>query len=289
MRTTFIVLSFLLGGLLWGNAQEALSSYKYIIVPTRFGNFKQENQYQTSTLVKYHLVNRGFNAVYANDLPLELSTNRCLAATAILIDESNMFTTKVYVSFQDCNSVEVYRTETASSKIKEFRAAFKDAIEKTFQSLDSYAYQYKPAADEPPIVVNFGDDVKTLEPETVAKAEVEEEVAGVPSIPETPVPPANEIVVEGSPATVVQGEVAEKVVPSASDDSLWYAQEIPNGFQLVDSSPKVRLRIYKTQKEGVFLARGEASEGIVYEDRGSWYFDHYLNGRLVHQVLNIKF
>jgi hypothetical protein len=200
-----------------------------------------------------------------------------------------MLTIRVHISFQDCNGVEVYRTATARSKIKEYKAAYKAAIESAFESLDGYTYQYKPAADESPIVVNFGDDVKTLEPEIVTKAEVKEEVTETPTIPETPAIPAKDMVVEESPATVVQGEVAEKAVPSASDDSLWYAQEIPNGFQLVDSSPKVRLRIYQTQKEGVFLAKGEASEGIVYEDRGNWYYDYYLNGKLVHQMLNIKF
>ena len=291
MRTTFLVLAFVLFGLIQNNAQEDLSSYKYVIVPTKFNSFKKENQYQTSTLVKFNLVNRGFNAVYANALPQDLNADRCMAVTAFLVDESNMFTTKAHVSFQDCNSVEVYRTATVSSKIKEFKAAYKAVIEKSLQSLDGFTYSYKPAKEETPIVVSFGDDVKTLEPEPVSTTEVEEEVK------EMPVPPAvpeNKSKVEESAEPMIQEkeEVVQEIVPvmpAANDSSLWYAQEIPNGFQLVDSSPKVRLRIYQTQKEGVFLAKGEAYEGVVYEDQGSWYFDYYLDGKMVHQLLNIKF
>ena len=294
MRTSFLVLSLLLGGLIQGNAQEALSSYKYIVVPTKFDGFKKENQYQTSTLVKYHLANRGFNAVYTNALPEDLSKNRCQAVTAVLIDESNMLTIKVHVSFQDCNSVELYRTATASSKIKEYKRAYKEAINRTFQSLDGYTYVYEPKDSETPIVVNFGDDVKTLEPEPVTVVEGKEEVPEAPPIPETPETPEKDIVVAVPPATVVQEkeQVVQKIVPSVpavNDDSLWYAQEISNGFQLVDSSPKVRLRIYQTQKKGIFLAKSEEHEGIVYEEQGSWYFDYYQDGLLMHQTLNIKF
>lgn len=294
MRTTILVLGFVLSGLLWGNAQEVLSSYKYIIVPTKFNNFKKENQYQTSTLMKFHLVNRGLPAVYSNALPQELSANRCMAVTAVLIDESNMFTTKVHISFQDCNSAEVYRTGTASTKIKEFNAAYKDAVEKAFKSLDGYTYSYSPTEKESPITVNFGGDVKTLEPEPATTTKVEEAVGEMPPKPEGLAVPEKEVANEETVAQMnpEKEEVVTEVVsatPTDNDNSLWYAQEIPNGFQLVDSSPKVRLRIYQTQKEGVYLARGEAHEGVVYEDQGSWYFDYYRDGKLVHRLLNIKF
>ena len=285
MRTTILVLGFLLGGLLWGNAQEALSSYKYVVVPTKFNSFKKENQYQTSTMVKYHLVNRGFPAVYSNALPTELFANRCLGLTVVLINESNMLTTKAHISFQDCNSAEVYRTATASTKIKEFKAAYKDVIEKAFQSLDGYTYSYTPAEKESPITVNFDDDVKTLEPDPAPSQKIEEKAQKVPE--------KKQDAVETTAAVVQKKKtVPQEVSPVKSntvESSLWYAQETPNGFQLVDSSPKVRLRIYQTQKEGVYLARGEANEGVVYQDQGSWYFDHYKDGKLVHQLLNIKF
>ena len=125
---------------------------------------------------------------------------------------------------------------------------------------------------------------------------MEDKVLETPVIPEAPKVPEiiEKEVIEESPVPVIEEkeEVIQEIAPTEpaiETYSIWYAQEIPNGFQLVDSSPKVRLRIYHTQKEGIFLAKGEDYEGVVYNDQGSWYLDYYLNGELVHQVLNIKF
>ena len=299
MRTKLLVVVLVLGGLLCGNAQEALSAYKYVIVPTKFDALRKENQYQTSTLVKYLLVQNGFNAVYENSLPPELFSNRCLGLKADLIEISGMLSTKTYISFVDCDGVEVYKTAPGSSKIKTYKEAYREAITESFQSLSGYTYTYSPAEKESPVTISFEDDVKTLEPETKAETKVEEQVDKVlvtPVIPETPEVPEiiEKEVIEESPVPEIQEkEEAIKEIaaaePITETYSIWYAQEIANGFQLVDSSPKVRLRIYKTQKEGIFLAKGEDYEGVVYNDEGSWYLDYYLNGELVHQVLNIKF
>ena len=294
MRKTLLVVGFVLGGLLCCIAQEALSSYKYVVVPTKFDAFRKENQHQTSTLVKYLLTQNGFNAVYENNLPPDLFDDRCLGLVADLIDVSSMLTTRAHISFLDCNGVEVYKTESATSKEKTFKEAFREAITKSFQSLSGYTYTYKPVEKESSIKVNMGDDVKTLDPDPKPAVNEEEKVVEVPVIPEPPETPENEINSEESPTAVIQDkeDVVEQIDPEtivSKDNSLWYAQEITNGFQLVDSSPQVRMRIYQTQKKGVFLAKGEQFEGIVYEDQGSWYFDYYKDGELVHQLLNIKF
>ena len=73
------------------------------------------------------------------------------------------------------------------------------------------------------------------------------------------------------------------------EDLTWYAQEIPNGFQLVDKSPKVRLKMYRTQQQDVYLAEGESLNGVVYREGGTWYLDYYKEGQLVHKTLKIKF
>ncbi|MCX2720698.1 hypothetical protein [Lentiprolixibacter aurantiacus] len=295
MRTFRLLFLFLAGGFFGTQAQEVLSAYKYVIVPTKFESFKKENEYQTSTLLKHLLVEKGFNAVYDNALPSELSNNRCLGLTAILVDESGMLTTKGHISFQDCQSQEVFRTQTANSKIKDYKGAFKETITEAMESLNNYTYSYQPAeVKEAPITVNFGDDVKTLEPDPVPTEKIEEittkakEVSGIPVVQEKETGVSKPTVPEIKEVPQVAKETVPSV-PEAKDSFLLYAQQIPNGFQLVDSSPKVLLRIYETGKKGVFLARGDASEGIVYEDQGNWYFDYYKDGELVHQTLNIKF
>lgn len=295
MRTFRLFILLLLGGFIGTYAQEALSAYKYIIVPTKFESFKNENQYQTSTLIKHLLVEKGFNVVYDNAIPSELNNDRCLGLRAILVNESGMLTTRGHISFQDCQSQEVFKTQTGSSKIKEFKGAYKETITEAMQSLNNYQYVYKPAEEkESTITVSFGDDVKTLEQEAVSSEKIEEKVNKEREVKEVPGVRELEPKPEDLPAPAIEEKpevivVATPSKPEIQDSSLWYAQEIPNGFQLVDSSPKVRLRIYQTQKKGVFLAKGDEYEGVVYEDQGNWYFDYYQDGKLVHQTLNIKF
>ena len=42
-----------------------------------------------------------------------------------------------------------------------------------------------------------------------------------------------------------------------------YAQAIANGFQLVDSTPKITLRMYATSQANFFIAEGDVHSGVV--------------------------
>ncbi|MBT8209940.1 MAG: hypothetical protein KJP14_05375, partial [Eudoraea sp.] len=163
----------ILSGFCIGNAQNELSAYKYVIVPTKFDGFKKENQYQTSTLIKYLLVERGINAVYEDALPADLYLDKCLGVTAMLVNESGTFTTKAHIAFQDCQLQEVYRTKTGNSKIKDYKGAFQEVIREAFESLNSYTYAYKPKDQDEKVTLSFEDDVKSLEQE--GKAAMQEQ------------------------------------------------------------------------------------------------------------------
>ena len=95
-KVTYILwLALMFGGAV--NAQ--LNDYKYIIVPKSFSALKSENQYQTSTVMKYLLTQKGFTVVYNDALPEDLANNRCLGLTADLLDESGLFSTKLRYHF----------------------------------------------------------------------------------------------------------------------------------------------------------------------------------------------
>ncbi len=280
MRTILpLLLGILFFGSLTGHAQAELSAYKYTIVPTKFEGFKNQNQYQTSTLIKFLLVEKGFNAVYENALPNELNNNKCLGVTANLVNESGTFTTKSYIEFVDCKGGLVYRTETGSSKIKDYKEAYKEVIRKAFRSMDGYTYSYNPKDPQTPVTLSFEDDVKTLPPSTTTVVQKEQTISKPAVVTE-----AETVAKAGEPSEPVTQEAEEGV-----QDNIWYAQEISNGYQLVDRTPTVQLRIYRTERAGIFLAESETQRGIVYEQSGVWYFDYYQDGELVHQPLNIKF
>jgi hypothetical protein len=68
-----------------------------------------------------------------------------------------------------------------------------------------------------------------------------------------------------------------------------YAQVIPNGFQLIDTSPKKVLTLLKTSTEDYFIAEAGASNGVVFKKNGEWFFEYYKDNNLVSQKLAIKF
>ena len=68
-----------------------------------------------------------------------------------------------------------------------------------------------------------------------------------------------------------------------------YAQEIQNGFQLVDSTPKIQLKIYKSAMPNVYLAKADDKDGLVYTSDGKWFFEYYNDGAIVVEELDIKF
>ncbi|MGB5553933.1 MAG: hypothetical protein WBM83_04680 [Flavobacteriaceae bacterium] len=297
------------------SAQTSLNDYKYVIVPTKFEVFKTANQYQTSTLLKHLLTQKGFNAVYDNALPEDLKINRCLALHAELVDDSSMFTTKTSVSFIDCNGVEIFVTEQGSSKVKDYKTAYKETITMAAESLPFITYTEK-AIKEEPITVSFKNDVKTLDDtkkgpkNKVDKMVVSQEATTERQSYKSNVPVASNIkkpVIEETIAdeasskeqaeskTLVSSDMKksqtgnEVSIVVKSSQGVLYAQAIPNGYQLVDSTPKIKMRIFSTSLPDHFLVESDDRNGIVYSKNGKWIFEYYEDGQLNVEELDIKF
>jgi hypothetical protein len=282
MKSKFVY--FVLIVLMFGSAANAqLNDYKYIIVPKKFEEFRSENLYQTSTLIKYYFEENGFNAIYDDEMPVDLAGNRCLGLTVDLIDESTMFSTKLAIALIDCNNQEVFRSLEAKNRIKEYKEAYRDAIQNIFVSFAGmdYAYEPKEEVEEPAtIVVSFRDDVKSVKEESnehvlEQKATTEEQV--YKSIEPKP----TNIVRESNPTT----EADQVSLP----EGLLYAQPIENGYQLVDSTPKVVLRLESTSMDNVFMTTYMGNNAVVFEKNGKWLLEYSDNGQKVQKELQIKF
>ena len=68
-----------------------------------------------------------------------------------------------------------------------------------------------------------------------------------------------------------------------------YAQPTPNGYQLVDTTPKKILTLLKTSVQDYFIADAGGNSGIVFKRNGEWFFERYEDNKLVSQKLDIKF
>lgn len=249
-----------------GHAQ--LDRYKYIVVPLQFEGFKKENQFRTSTLIKYLFTREGYNVIYDDKIPADLASKPCSGLKVRLVDSSSLLLTRIKLALEDCYGQVVFETPEGTSKLKEFEPAYREAIEGAFDVLVGTGYSYNPSE---------------------APAE------GGPPPPPTqaerllnPPPGKTEPI-----AVAAAGVAAQKTTEGekeAEAPELWYAQPVDNGFQLVDSSPKVQMKLVKTTQENTYIAMvDDAPMGMVYQKEGQWWHEYYEEGEVQLRKLRIKF
>lgn len=91
------------------------------------------------------------------------------------------------------------------------------------------------------------------------------------------------------PAVKQTASVAPATPVTVDNTNQLFAQPIANGYQLVDSAPKVVLKIFKTSQQDSFTAVSENKNGVVFKKGNDWIFEYYQNDQLVSEKLNIKF
>ena len=74
---------------------------------------------------------------------------------------------------------------------------------------------------------------------------------------------------------------------SSPKTEILYAQPKPNGFQVVDMTPKVVMFLLETTKADVFMVEDE--NAIVYKEDGFWYLSKYNGDKVTLIQLNLKF
>lgn len=283
-------------------SQTDLNDYKYIIVPKKLEPFKNANKYQTSTLIKYLFNSKGFNTIYDDQLPIDLNSNRCLGLFADLQDDSSMFTTKTIITLKDCNGNEVFKTMQGISKEKEYKAAYAESLRESMRSFNgtNYVYNGKREKNEP-ITVSFKNDIKTLDTSKTDKitpiesTTINLKTSDTSSVTEKATE-TNQYYKNTEPVVsnikkTTQDKPAFKnlELKKLKVTDILYAQATDNGFQLVDSTPTIKMKLLKSSADNVFMAQTGVKNGIVYQNDGKWVFEYYENDQLIQEELNIKF
>jgi len=231
-------------------SQNTLNNYKYVIVPDRFAFSKSDNQYGLNTLLQQLLEEKGFTAFVGNSkLPAEVAGNKCNALTAEIAEKNGIFVTNLTILLKDCQGNIIFKSKEGKSREKEFVPAYQLALRDAFTTLKDAAYNY---------------DGSTITQATVTTASVSP--AAPASTPAAP-PPAT--------VTEITGTL--------------YAQATPNGYQLIDTTPKKVLSLLKTSTEDYYIAEGGPSAGVVFKKNEEWLFEYYKDNKLVSQKLQIKF
>lgn len=87
---------------------------------------------------------------------------------------------------------------------------------------------------------------------------------------------------------VVESPVVTPVMEKALSD-LWYAQATATGYQLVDASPKIVMRLYKTSRADLYIAENGISHGVLIQKDNQWFFEYYLNNKLISEKIAVVF
>ncbi|NLR67672.1 hypothetical protein HGH92_25430 [Chitinophaga varians] len=243
-------------------AQNTINNYKYVLIPERFDFSREDNQYGLNTLAKMLLEEKGFTAYFDNtELPKELAGNKCEALKAEVTQRKALFATNLTLILKDCQGNIVFKSKEGKSREKEFNTSYNMAMRDAFASLKDEPYTYNGSTHARTEVVT-----STPAPAPVAAPAA----APVASTPAAPAP---------APATPAVKDAAGTL----------YAQAIANGYQLIDTAPKIVLTLLKTSVQDCFIAENGPVHGLVVKRNGDWYFEHYKDNQLVAEKLLIKF
>lgn len=231
---------------------QSVNDYKAVIIPLKYEFMKTDNQYRLATLSKQNLTKGGFEAFYSNEQLPEGYTDRCQVLYMDVIRDNAFLVTKLIIQFKDCFGQVVFTSEAGKSREKEYEVAYKEALDNAFKSVYALHYKYS------------GNPVANSKTSAPVKAAVA--------------------------TTVVATPVATASSPDLKDPNLLYAQPTESGYQLIDKTPKVVMKLLKTSQPNVYIAIKDNVQGsLILKEDGQWYFESYQNDKLVSEKIVVKF
>ncbi|WP_269223838.1 hypothetical protein [Flavobacterium sp. IMCC34518] len=234
---------------------QSVNDYAAVIIPVRYDFLKIENQYRLQTLTKFDLQKAGFVAFYSNEVIPDQYNDRCSLLYIDVSKDSGFMVTKLFVTFKDCSGKVVFKSEMGKSREKDFELAYKEALNQAFESIYALQYKYNEASEKSKNAV-------------IASPAI----APISTIPLTTAVAVN--------------------VPNTSaepDGTVLFAQPIKNGFQLVDTTPKVVMKAYKTTNPSIYIASKENTQGVMILKDNQWFFEYYEKDTLMSEKITVKF
>ena len=228
---------------------QSVNDYQYVIVPVKFNFFKKDDQYGLNTLTKLLLRKYGFKAY--------------LSSEEIPSDVEN----------QRCNFLYADVKETSGMLVTKVKVSLKDCYEKVVYETEfgtsrekEYAAAYNQALRE------AGKSFDKLNYKYNGKNGLAPEIA------------------EGQSNVIklLQGSESLNIIDS-NPEAFYFAQPTSNGFQIINNEPKVIMLLFKTSQNNVFIGVKGNKNGVVISKNEQWFFEYYENGKLVSELLKLKF
>lgn len=253
MKKLFLLVALIISSL---TVAQSLDSYRYALIPSRFSIFKNDDQYRLNVLTKLFMQKYGFETyLESDDQPLDFKNTNCNKVFVDITQNNTMFVTKVTVIIKDCSGKIIASSEEGTSREKDLIIAYNDALRKAFNSFPALInHKYTPNSTE------------QLQEKTVLAEEKN-------------VPKGQEVIGEMQMTAVSTSELKKSTL---------FAQPIQNGFQLINSEPKVIYKIYKTSDAQSFIAFKDSTQGVLVAKNGQWFFEYYQNNQLVSEKVDVK-
>lgn len=263
MKSYLLFFSFFISFFTIGQNKK-IDNYKYVIVPERFYAFKEKDQYQTSSLLKFLLEKKGFEVYLDSEqLPEEVAANRCNALTAIVLDESGLLNIKTAIQIEDCYGNILYTSEEGRTKIKDYKRGYQEALKDAYAKMTDLSYSYTPIEDNTDKIIAVQKDD---EKEEILASKVKKEV----------------VVIAKDPIT--KASVKQNNKP---DFDKLYAQPNENGYQLVDTKPSVVFIVLKTSNPNTMIIKDK--NGTLTKKGDVWIAEYYENDKKITKSYQIKF
>lgn len=251
-------------------SQNTIDNYKYAVVPKRFSFLKQDDQYSLNSLTKGLLEDKGFTVYFDNELPSEVANNKCQVLNADVLENSGMFTTNLTLLLKDCQGNILFKSKEGKSREKEYGLAYRVALRDAFTSLNKISH-----------TGNAGSTNQPAQPITVTTTS-DASVKPIGTLSNQPVQPLSTRTAPETSATSTEAATNQAA-------GTLYAQAIANGYQLIDTTPKIVLTLLKTSAENYYIASSATAKGIVMKKNGDWVFEYYRDGKLISEKLLVKF
>jgi hypothetical protein len=130
--------------------------YKVIIISNKYEFQKEKNTYNINNMLKAILVSNNYQVFFEDEvLPVEIAQNRCKALAGVLVDNSNMFLTKMKFQIKDCQNNLLFETAEVKTREKDIQNAYIETI----GLLSPELKKYKPVVSNAKEVVEIPSDV----------------------------------------------------------------------------------------------------------------------------------
>ena len=264
-----LVFTFAFMGFLSSTFGQDLNSYKYVLVPSGYEFLKEPNQFQLNELTKFLFEKQGFEAYLENEeLPEELDQNRCKALFANVKNNSRLFSTKLVVVLKDCKNNEVFISEEGSSREKDYKTAYHEALRNAFESFAALNYKYEGDISATPVRKSGNIVGLVIVPETAADT-IDKEI--IPEEVEVSIIPV-------SKDEIIENSAQENALNFLFEGRSFILEKSENGYRFFQKGmAEPFAELIATKNADNFIYTSITTQGIAAFDD---------NGDLMVEILN---